>query len=123
MAPRAPRALAVLVAVLLAGGEVARRLAAPGGLFPGFIPLALDEFAIAAALLWGAWQGRALPLVIGWAACAGLLAGLLAANAAPLLGAPPKPGALTYTLALSALLLLALWSLWRSASGLKRDIH
>ncbi|EFH13380.1 hypothetical protein ACFFMP_16690 [Pseudoroseomonas cervicalis] len=110
----APRALAALVALALAGGEIARRLTVPGGVFPGFIPLALDEFAIAAALLWGAWSGRALPLVIGWASCAGLLAGLLAANAAPLLGGAPKPGALAYTLALSALLGIALWGVWRS---------
>ena len=93
---------------------MARRIASPGGLFPGLIPQALDEGAIAAALLWAAWRREGAALLAAWAAYCGLMAGLLAANAAPLLGGPEKPGAMVYTLALSALLALGLWATRRA---------
>jgi hypothetical protein len=113
------RVLAALLALLLAGGEIARRLAVPGGFFPGIVPLALDEFAIAGLLAWAAWRGSAAALLAAWMGCVGLLLGLLAANAAPLLGGAPKPGAATYTLALSALLAVSAWAAWRSGRGLR----
>lgn len=113
-----PRVLAGLLALLLAGGEIARRLVVPGGFFPGIIPLALDEFAIAGLLGWAAWRGSAAALLAAWMGCAGLLLGLLAANAAPLLGGAPKPGAATYTIALSVLLAIAGWGAWRSGRRL-----
>ncbi|WP_160000080.1 hypothetical protein [Roseomonas sp. 18066] len=113
------RVLAAVLALLLAGGEIARRIAVPGGFFPGIFPLAMDEFAIAALLGWAAWRGSAGALLAAWMACAGLLLGLLAANAAPLLGGAPKPGAATYTIALSVLLAVAGWAAWRSGRGLR----
>lgn len=105
---KALRILAIAMALLIAGGEIARRAGTPE-----FVPLALDELAVAAALLWAAWRGGAGPMVAGWGLYSGLMLALLAENSHPLLHGLPKSGAVFYSAVLSLLLALGLWAMAR----------
>lgn len=103
------RILALVLAVLVGGGEIARRLGTGT-----FIPLALDELLVSAALLWAAWLGAAAPLAAAFGGLCGLALGLLATTAGEvMLADEEKTGGAFYLTALSLLLLLALWGTWR----------
>ena len=113
---RALRLLAVVVALLLAAGELARRGMA-------VVPLGLDDLAVAALLLWAAWaSGRrgAAPLLLAWGVFCGFVLVLLALNAAPLFDGTPKPGAGPYAAILSAMLALGTAAAWRAMRLLPR---
>jgi len=100
------------MALLLVLGELARRWGTGT-----VIPLALDDLAVAALLLWAAWRSAArgpAPLLLAWGAFCGLVLVLLATNSAPLFSGPPKSGAGLYTAALSALLILGAWACRRA---------
>lgn len=111
------RLFTIVVAVLLAGGEVARWWGNPR-----FLPLAFDELLVAAALLAAALSARrfgAAPLAAAWGLFCGLTLSLLVPTLDHLLFGPPKEsGAVFYSVTLSLMLaagLLALWAALRSA--------
>ena len=108
---RVLRILAVVMALLLVTGEVARRGAA------GLVPLGMDDLAVAAVLGWAAWRsGRAgpAPLLAAWSGYCGFVLVVLVLNVAPLFGAEDKPGARLYGAVLGAMLLMGLWAAWRA---------
>lgn len=110
--------LALGLAVLMAGGEIARRAGTPT-----FIPLALDELAVCAALLWAAWRARrdeAPPMIAAWAGYCGLVAGLLAENADYLIHGREKSGAVFYTVTLAVMLAVGLWAVARGVRLARR---
>ncbi len=93
--------LACCVAALLIAGEVAR--------FGGsarFIPMALDELAVAALLLWAAWRSRrdgAVWHLVGWGAFCGLSLVLLVETADHQMHGPAKAAGSAYLVILSAM--------------------
>jgi hypothetical protein len=104
--------LAVMIGLLVASGEIARRWGDPH-----FIPLALDDLCVSAALFWAAWRARnhgPAPLVAGWGLFSGLMLMLLAVNADFLINDMPKAGRVFYTIILAGMLGLGLWATWRS---------
>jgi hypothetical protein len=106
------RRLSFAIAFLITAGEIARYWGRPA-----FIPMALDELAVAAALVWAAWRaaaGKAEPLVAAWGAFCGLMLVLLVQNADHLIHDKPKANAWVYVAALSALLLVGLAALRRA---------
>jgi hypothetical protein len=106
------QALAVMIGFLVASGEIARRWGDPH-----FIPLALDDLLVAAALFWAAWRARdhgAGPLVAGWGLFSGLMLMLLAVNVDYLIHDMPKAGRAFYSLILTAMLGLGLWATWQA---------
>ena len=116
--------LAVLVAVLISAGEVARFWGDPR-----FFPMAFDELLVAAALIWARWrapQYGALGHLAAWSAFAGLVLVLLIETATHQIHGPVKSAGTFYLGALSALLALGLWAIRRSwqvlAAGDRREI-
>jgi len=106
---KALRFLALLLALLVGGGEIARRFGTAE-----FVPLALDELLLSAGLIWAAWRGAAAPLAAAFAGLGGLVLGLLATTAGEvMLPGEEKPGGTFYLAALSLLLILCLWGVWR----------
>lgn len=107
------RIFTIIVALLLAGGEVARWWGNPR-----FLPLAFDELLVAAAMLWASLGARRLgpaPLAASWGLFCGLIASLLMPTLDHLLFGPPKPGgAVFYSVILSAMLAAGLLALWAS---------
>jgi predicted lysophospholipase L1 biosynthesis ABC-type transport system permease subunit len=104
--------LAVMIGFLVASGEIARRWGDPR-----FIPLALDDLVVAAALFWSAWRARnhgPAPLVAAWGLYSGLMLMLLTINANYLINDIPKAGRVFYSVILAAMLGLGLWATWRS---------
>ncbi len=100
------------MAALIAAGEITRYWGRPS-----FIPMALDEIGIAAALVWAAWHSRrhgAAALVAAWGAFCGLMLVPLVETANHLIHGPPKAHGWIYLSALTALLLLGLWAVGRS---------
>ena len=95
--------LAFGLAGLISLGEVAR--------FWGdarFIPMALDELLVAAALIWAGWRGRnqdAQPHLVAWGAFSGLMLVLLVETAAHQIHGPEKAAGQLYLVALSVLLI------------------
>lgn len=102
------RRATVLVAILLAAGEIARWWGNPR-----FLPLAFDELLVAAAMLWAALVAHRTgpaPLAATWAAFCGLMLSLLIPTLDHLLFGPPKPSATFYAAVLTAMLAAGLWA-------------
>jgi hypothetical protein len=103
---------AYLIAFLIAAGEIAR--------FWGnerFIPMALDELLVAAALAWAAWRSRrdgAVWHLPAWGALSGLALVLLVETADHQMHGPAKAAGPVYLVALGALLLIGLWAVGRA---------
>lgn len=109
---RALNRTACLVALVIATGEIARFWGSPR-----FVPMALDELAIAAALLWAAWRSRqdgAGWHVASWGALCGLALVLLVQTADHQLHGPAKAAGPIYLMALGALLVVGLWAVGRA---------
>lgn len=110
--------LACLAALLIAAGEIARFWGSAR-----FIPMALDELAIAVALLWAAWRARQdgvfwhLP---AWGAFCGFVLVLLVDTAGHQMHGPAKAAGPIYLTLLGAMLMLGLWAV-RRASHLARS--
>lgn len=103
--------LALGLAVLMAGGEIARRAGTPT-----LIPLALDELLVAGALIWAAWRARydeTPPMIAAWGGYCGLVAALLVENADYLIHGREKSGAVFYTVTLTLMLAVGLWAVAR----------
>ena len=104
------RLFTVIIALLLAGGEVARWWGNPR-----FLPLAFDELLVGAALLAASLSTRrygAAPLVAAWGLFCGLTLSLLVPTLDHLLFGPPKEsGAVFYSVILSLMLAAGLAAL------------
>jgi fucose 4-O-acetylase-like acetyltransferase len=104
--------LAYVVALLIAAGEVAR--------FGGsarFVPMALDELLIAAALVAAAWRAPrdgARWHVAAWGAFCGFVLVLLVETADHQLHGPAKTAGPIYLAALSVMLAVGLWAVGRA---------
>ena len=108
MSWRAYNGLAYFVAVLISAGEVARFWGSAR-----FIPMALDELLIAAALVWAAsrtGEDRAYWHIAAWSAFCGLILVLLIETADHPVHGPVKEHGAFYLAALGVLLILGLWS-------------
>lgn len=106
------RRLSLSVAAVLAAGEVARYWRRAE-----FVPMALDELGVSAALVWAAWRAPlhgAAALAAAWGAFCGLMLVLLVETAGHLIHGPSKAHAWIYLAALTALLLLGLWAVGRA---------
>lgn len=106
------RRLSLAVAAVIAVGEIARYWDRAE-----FMPMALDELGVAAALVWAAWCSRchgAAAFVAAWGAFCGLMLVLWVETANHLIHGPPKAHGWIYLSALTALLLLGLWSVGRA---------
>lgn len=104
--------LACLAALLLASGEIARFWGSAR-----FVPLALDELLVAAALVWAAWRSstdRGAAHLVAWGAFCGLVLVLLAETAGHQLHGPAKAAGPLYLVILSLMLLLGLWAVRRA---------
>lgn len=109
---KALRLLTVLIAVLLALGEIARWWSDPR-----LVPLAFDELLIAAAMLGAALvTGRfgPAPLAAAWGCFCGFVVSLLIPTLDHLLHGPPKDSAAFYAVILAAMLALGLWAVGRA---------
>ncbi len=101
-----PRWFTIVFAILLAASEIARWRGDPR-----LLPMAIDEVAVAAALLAGAWllpRRGAAPLAAAWAGYSGLMLALLVPTLDHLVNGPPKESADFYAILLSAMLALGL---------------
>lgn len=109
---RALNGLAYGVALLISAGEIGR--------FWGsgrFIPMALDELLIAAALVWAASRSRydgACWHLPAWGAFCGLALVLLVETADHQMHGPAKAAGPIYLAALSFMLALGLWAVRRA---------
>jgi hypothetical protein len=109
--------LAWLLAFVLLTGEIARFWGSAR-----FIPLALDELFIAAALAWAAWRSRRdgpIWHLAAWSAFCGSMLVLLVETAGHQIHGPAKQAGPLYLAALTCLLLIGLWA-GRRAFGLLR---
>ena len=108
------RILTLIVALLLAAGEIARWWGQPR-----FLPLALDELLVALAMvLAAAFSNRfgAAPLAAAWGLFCGLMLALLVPTLDHLLFGPPKASAGFYAAILAAMLVVGLAALLRALS-------
>lgn len=107
------RLFTIVIALLLAGGEIARWWGNPR-----FVPLAFDELLVGCALLAAALSLRRLgpaPLAAAWGLFCGLALSLLMPTLDHLLFGPEKEsGAVFYSVTLSVMLLVGLLALWAS---------
>jgi len=104
--------LAVMIGFLVASGEIARRWGDPH-----FIPLALDDLAVAAVLFWAAWRARATGpavLVAAWALYSGLMLSLLMINLDFVIADIAKTGRVFYSVILVLMLSLGIWATWKA---------
>lgn len=111
--------LAYLIALLLSAGEIARYWGSAH-----FIPMALDEFLVAGALVWAAWRSSRdgarwhLP---AWGAFCGLSLVLMVHTADHQMHGPAKAAGPIYLVALSAMLIIGLWAIRRALHLIWRD--
>ncbi|PBN42281.1 hypothetical protein [Sphingobium sp. D43FB] len=117
------RVLTILVAALLALGEIARWWGDPR-----LVPLAFDEIAVAAAMLGATLVQRRFgpaPLAAAWGAFCGLVLSLLVPTLDHLLHGPPKDSAAFYAVILTAMLALGLGVVWwiLAQSWERRPVH
>jgi peptidoglycan/LPS O-acetylase OafA/YrhL len=101
--------LAWLVALLISAGEIARFWGSPR-----FVPMALDELLIAAALVWAATRSRADGHLAAWGALCGLALVLLVETLDHQMHGPAKAAGPVYLAALGAMLIVGLWALGRA---------
>lgn len=104
------RIFTILIALALAGGEIARWWGNPR-----FIPLAFDELLVAGAMFAAAALTKhigAAPLAAAWALFAGLTLGLLVPTLDHLIFGPEKPSAVFYAVALGAMFTMGAISTW-----------
>jgi hypothetical protein len=109
---RSLRVLTVVVALLLALGEVARWWGQAR-----LVPLAFDELLVAAAMLWAAAiapRAGSAPLAAAWGLFCGLTLGLLVPTLDHLLHGPPKASAGFYAIVLAAMLAVGVWAVLRA---------
>ena len=112
-------ALAYLIALVISAGEIARFWGSER-----FIPMALDELFIAAALVWAAWRSRydgAGWHLAAWGAFCGLALVLLVQTADHQMHGPAKAAGPIYLTALSAMLCVGLWAVRRALRLARRD--
>lgn len=103
---------AFTVALLIAAGEIARFWGSAR-----FIPMALDELLVAAALVWAGTRSAdegARWHVAAWSGFCGLMLGLLVETADHQLHGPPKVAGPIYLAALAAMLTAGLWAVGRA---------
>lgn len=106
------RLLTIFVALLLGGSEIARWWGNPR-----LVPLAIDELAIALALLAAAFAPTRLgsaPMAAAWGAYCGLILSLLVPTIDHLVHGPPKESAIFYTVILGGMLVVGLWAVGRA---------
>jgi hypothetical protein len=104
--------LAWLVAILISSGEIARHWGSGR-----FVPMAFDELAIAAALVWAASRpagGGAGRHVAAWAAFCGFTLVLLVDTADHQINGPAKAAGPVYLVALGLMLAVGLWAVRRA---------
>ena len=109
---RSLRVLTVLVALLIALGEVARWWGQAR-----LVPLAFDELLVAAAMLGAAAIAPVAgtgPLAAAWGLFCGLTLGLLVPTLDHLLHGPPKASAGFYAIVLAAMLAVGVWAVVRA---------
>jgi hypothetical protein len=109
---RALNRFAVFIAVLISVGEIARFWGNPR-----FLPMAVDELLVAAALLWACWRTRthgAGGHVAAWSGFCGLMLVLLIETADHQIHGPAKAAGPIYLASLSAMLVLGLWAVRRA---------
>lgn len=106
------RILTILVAALLALGEIARWWGDPR-----LIPLAFDELLVAAVMIGSVVAARRLGpavLAFAWGCYCGLVVSLLIPTLDHLLFGPPKESAIFYAVILAAMLVPGLWAVVRA---------
>ena len=109
---RSLRVLTVIVALLMALGEVARWWGQAR-----LVPLAFDELLVAAAMLGAAAMAPRAgtgPLAAAWGLFCGLTLGLLVPTLDHLLYGPPKASAGFYAIVLAAMLAVGVWAVVRA---------
>jgi hypothetical protein len=112
---------AYLVAFAIAAGELARFWGSPR-----FVPMALDELLIAAALVWAAWRsghGGAGWHLAAWGAFSGLALVLLIETADHQMHGPAKAAGPAYLAALSVMLIVGLWAVRRALRLVDVDLR
>ena len=110
--PNRLRLFTFAVGLLLALGEAARWWGSAR-----MVPLAFDEWLVAAALAGAAWitpKWGAGPLAAAWGLFSGLILGLIVPTLDHLMFGPEKESAAFYALVLAVLLALGLWAMARS---------
>jgi hypothetical protein len=103
---------ALVVAAILAAGELARYWGSER-----FVPMALDELAVAAALVWAVWRSRhdgARWHLAAWGGLCGLALVLLVQTADHQIHGPAKAAGPIYLAALGGLLVMAAWAIRRA---------
>jgi len=103
---------AYLVAFVITAGELARFWSSER-----FIPMALDELLISAALVWAAWRsGRhgAGWHLAAWSAFSGFTLVLLIETADHQMHGPAKAAGPAYLAALTVMLIVGLWAVGRA---------
>lgn len=111
--------LAYLIALVIAAGEIARFWASER-----FIPMALDELLVAAALVWAAWRSRvdgAGGHLAAWGAFCALALVLLVQTVDHQTHGPAKAARPIYLTALGAMLIVGLWAVRRALQLVRRD--
>ncbi len=104
--------LAVMVGFLIASGEIARRFGDAQ-----FIPLALGDLAVAAALFFAAWRAKnhgAAVLAGAWGIFSGQVLVKLIMSLNFVIHDIPKVRPVFYSVMLSLMLLLGLWACWQA---------
>lgn len=109
---KALNVLACLVAFVISAGEIARFWGSER-----FIPMALDELLVAAALTWAAWRSRrdgACWHLAAWGGFCGLTLVLLVETAGHQMHGPVKAAGPVYLAALGTMLVVGLWAVARA---------
>ena len=103
---------AVMVALLVSAGEIARFWGSAR-----FVPMALDELLVAAALAWAAWRSPrdgAVWHLPAWGAFSGFTLVLLVETLDHQMHGPAKEAGTLYLATLSGMLALGVWMISRA---------